>query len=149
MLSFSDINQLSVSMRGINKSDITFELVSIFSDIPQPKGLFIPINDKNLDRAIENGAIAAIWKENEPLPSYTPNHFPVFFVNRPIATFLALCEDYNGKTNQKECETMTKFAFYSPSLLNGSNYTYDIAVEDERLKVIETIKKYLDKSRKG
>ncbi|WP_268884630.1 hypothetical protein [Heyndrickxia sporothermodurans] len=42
---------------------------------------------------------------------------------------------------------MTKFAFYSPSLLNGSKYTYDIAVEDERLK--ETIKKYIEKSRKG
>lgn len=93
-----------------------------------------------MDKAIENGAIAAIWKENEPLPSYTPNHFPVFFVKQPIATLLTLCEDYKGKLNQKECETMTKFAFYSPSLLNSSKYTYDIAVEDERLK--ETIKIY-------
>ncbi|MBL5782137.1 hypothetical protein HV481_10185 [Bacillus sporothermodurans] len=88
MLSIKDINHLSNSMRGINQSNITFELVSIFSDFPQPKGLFIPIHDANLDKAIENGAIAAIWKENEPLPSYTPNHFPVFLSNSLLQHYL-------------------------------------------------------------
>ncbi|MGE8204178.1 hypothetical protein ACQKP0_06395 [Heyndrickxia sp. NPDC080065] len=149
MLSFNDVLLISTKTRGFHQVNYSFETVSIFSDLPQPKGLFFPIHDDNLGKAIENGAIASIWDEKQSLPSYTPNHFPVFFVKDPISRLLQLCEEYIGKSKQKECETMTKFAFYSPLLLNSLPFTYDIAVEEEQTKVIETIKKYLNQNRMG
>lgn len=149
MLSFNDVNRLSTKSRGINLSNLTFEMVSIFSDISQSKGLFVPIHDDDLGKAIENGAIAALWKSQKTLPSYTPNHFPVFFVEEPTKVLLQICEDYMRKLKQKEWEIMTKFAFYSPGLLNSLPYTYDIAVEEDRIKLIDTIKKYWDSSRRG
>ncbi|GIN83800.1 hypothetical protein J6TS2_01860 [Heyndrickxia sporothermodurans] len=149
MLSFNDINRHAMETRGIHLASLTFNTVSIFSDLPQPKGLFIPIHDEDLGKAIENGAIAGIWNKNEELPSYTPNHFPIFLVDDPGEVLLKISEEYIRKLKQEECETMTKIAFYSPSLLNSLPFTYDIAVEADRLNVIETIKTYNNSKRRG
>ena len=60
-----------------------FHTVTAFSQVLQPKGIFIPLykDSGELNEAIENGAIAAIWDEEKTLPSYTPSYFPVFLTN--------------------------------------------------------------------
>ncbi|OOP68232.1 hypothetical protein BWZ43_11520 [Heyndrickxia oleronia] len=149
MLSFNDVYHLSTHTRGIQQPDMKFDTVSIFSDELQAKGLFIPIHDKNLDKAIENGAIAAVWLNNESLPNYTPNHFPVIFVDDLVSAFHQLCEEYTRKVKQEEYETMTKFIFYSPELLNAQAFTYDIAVEEETDEFASLLENYIESKRRG
>ncbi|MDV2888078.1 hypothetical protein RYX45_23225, partial [Alkalihalophilus pseudofirmus] len=79
--------------------------------------------------AIANGAVAAIWERGKNIPSYTPNHFPVFFTTDLAAAVRKLLQLYinnlNGETNNKM--EITNFIFSNKKLLNKNNETYDIA----------------------
>ncbi|AZU61428.1 hypothetical protein [Neobacillus mesonae] len=130
-LASTDLAILFPDKQGI-KDDILFQIVSDQANVLQPKGLFIPLNNQQdkLIEAIANGAVAAIWTQGECLPSYTPNHFPVFFtadlaeaVNKLLQFYL---EYVNGEKNHKM--DTTNFIFSNKKLLNKNNETYDIAV---------------------
>ncbi|WP_141431285.1 hypothetical protein [Bacillus sp. 03113] len=69
--------------KGIKDPGLEFQTVSAFAHIHQNKGLFVPVykDSGELMKAIENGALAAVWKEGESIPSYTPNDFPILYSN--------------------------------------------------------------------
>ncbi len=100
--------------------DIEIRGVSIDSRTVKEGNLYIPIIGPNsnghdyIDGAIENGAVATLWKKNEPHP---PKNIPVVFVNDTLIALQQLASSYreelhgatfigitgsNGKTSTKD-----------------------------------------------
>lgn len=133
-LAFKDVAAILPEKQGIEEN-ILFQTVCDQADILQPKGLFIPQHGELLE-AIANGAVAAIWKQGESLPPYTPNHFPVFYTNDLAEAVKQILERYieklNGETDKKM--KMTDFKFLNNKLLNKNNETYDIAVMLKKIR---------------
>ncbi|MFJ5713406.1 hypothetical protein [Neobacillus sp. NPDC093127] len=147
-LASKDMAVLFHGQRGIN-DDFSFYTVTDKASFSQPKGLFVRVNEESgdLSEAIANGAIAAVWDDEEKLPQYTPNHFPVFFTNDSAEAIKELIKIYNEKLDGETNSTMeiTNFKFSNKKLLNKNKQTYDIAVILEKL----TNKIVLDKERRG
>ncbi|WP_442599407.1 hypothetical protein [Neobacillus sp. D3-1R] len=128
LLKNSDLVKLFPKSQGI-KDDLQFKTVSTDASLIQPKGLFIPVFDDSgeLKEAIHNGAIAAIWEEQQTLPSYVPNQFPIFFtkdIKNAFETIVAFyLEQFTGDNN--DLMNMTKFLFIEEKLLNESFSSYD------------------------
>ncbi|RST60841.1 hypothetical protein D5F11_005715 [Siminovitchia terrae] len=79
MLTYEEIEKILPESKGIKDAGMSFASIAFTSDEEQPKGLFIQNGeDEDLQAAISNGAIAAVWPSEKELPFYTPNHFPVF-----------------------------------------------------------------------
>jgi len=131
-LIYSDLANIFPKRKGTNDLNLTFNTVTAFAQVAQPKGIFIPLyNDSGeLSKAIESGAIAAIWKEDKALPAYTPNDFPVFLINDLWKGLEAMLAQYRIKLASREMETseQTKFYFSLKNSLNEIENTYDIAV---------------------
>jgi hypothetical protein len=130
-LTYNELAYLFPNRKGINDSVLQFHTVTAFSQVLQPKGVFIPLysDSGELNEAIENGAIGAIWDEKKTLPSYTPNYFPVFLTNdlwkgledmlNQLSKILSLSEEI--ESNQ------TTFCLFHKNSLNRVRNTYDIA----------------------
>lgn len=127
-LMYEDIVNLFLKTKGI-KDNLPFYSVSTSSSMKQPKGLFVPVfNDSGeLKEAIQNGAIAAIWDDSVQLPTYVPNHFPIFFTNDLMNSFYHVVRVYLEKINGDKIEIMstTKFLFDKEKLLNENFPSYD------------------------
>ncbi|MCD4838433.1 hypothetical protein LRS37_05990 [Neobacillus sedimentimangrovi] len=140
LLAYNDLANIVSKKQGV-QGDFFFKTVTDMANVYQPKGLFIPINEESgeLAEAITHGAIATIWDSERKLPSYTPNHFPVFFTNNLADTIARLLQCYieklNGETN-KQME-ITNFNFSNKKLLNKNNETYDIAVMLNKIKELQ------------
>jgi hypothetical protein len=132
MITFADLTVLFPKSRGIKDDTITFNTVCAYSYMKQAKGIFIPLYEHSgeLNEAIENGAIAVIWNEKEPLPSYTPNHFPVFYTNDGWKGLKKMLEQYIIKQDISEIKNrnMTNFLFLEKKSLKEEINTYDLAV---------------------
>jgi UDP-N-acetylmuramyl pentapeptide synthase len=130
-LALKDLASLFENSRGI-QDNLLFVTVCDQAHIAQPKGLFVSLSGKSgeLSEAIANGAIAAIWEQGHEVPSYTPNHFPVFFVPDPIEAIGTILNRYIEKLNGETDEIMdiTNFKFSNKELLNKNKESYDIAV---------------------
>jgi UDP-N-acetylmuramyl pentapeptide synthase len=130
-LALKDLASLFDKCRGI-QDDLIFVTVCDQAHEAQPKGLFVSLNGKpgDLSEAIANGAIAAIWDQGQEVPSYAPNHFPIFFTKDPAETIVILLKHYIEKLNGEADEIMaiTNFKFSHKELLNKNKETYDIAV---------------------
>lgn len=137
LLAYRDVANLFVEKQGI-RGDFLFFSVTDQADVTQPKGLFIPVNEESgsLSRAIENGAIAAVWDKQSELPAYTPNHFPVFFTSDCRNALQQIIKIYYekliGETEKKM--VMTDFKISNKKLLNKSSESYDIAVMLKKIK---------------
>lgn len=149
-LTYGDLAKLFPKKYGIQDNELYFHTVASYSDVFQPKGLFIPLEKESgrLNKAIENGAIAALWDERESIPSYTPNHFPIFITNDLLKGIKDMMELYienisNKNVIQKE---MTNFLFLDEERLKGTESTYDIAVMAEK---ILTVKEQLQIGKEG
>ncbi len=150
MIKIHDLYNLFPHNRGIKADSITFDVVSIFDHGDLKKGLFIPISeDQKLDRAIEAGAIAALWPQEIEIPFYTPNHFPIFIVESPIFALQQLCKYYINKIEQEECEKMTKFILFSPELLNHHPYSYDLSKKGTGQQLQKTIMEIINRKERG
>jgi len=129
-LALKDLESLFDNSRGI-QDNLLFVTISDQAHLSQPKGLFISLNRKSgeLSEAIANGAIAAIWDQGQEVPSYAPNHFPIFFTKDPAETIVILLKHYIEKLNGEADEIMaiTNFKFSHKELLNKNKETYDIA----------------------
>lgn len=140
LLAYGDLAELFPMMKGIQDQELFFHTVATNSDMPQFRGLFIPLKEQTaeLNKAIENGAVAALWEEGKEIPRYTPNHFPVFFTNDLLKGLKDMMELYIEKiTNaQKEELEVTNFLFSDEILLKERNLTYDIAVMAEKINDI-------------
>lgn len=130
-LALKDLANLFDNSRGVN-DDLMFVSVCDQAHEAQPKGLFVSLNEKSgeLSEAIANGAIAAIWNHECKLPSYTPNHFPIFFTSDPADAIVIILKQYIDKLNGETDKIMeiTNFKFSNKKLLNKNKDTYDIAV---------------------
>jgi UDP-N-acetylmuramyl pentapeptide synthase len=130
-LTLGDLANLFPKTTGM-KDEFQFCTVSTDSTLSQPRGLFIPLfkDSGELKDAIQNGAIGAIWDEQEELPLYIPNHFPIFYTNNLVEALEQIMKAYvdklNGETN--EIMNMTKFLFIEEKLLNNAIPSYDIPV---------------------
>ena len=141
-LSYNLVQQAIPEAKGFSKDDLLFETLSLVADCHQPKSLFVPIythdSSTELNTAIANGAIGAIWEKGKKLPSYTPNHFPVFYTNdlkEGIQKMIAIYEkQLNAKANR------TKFIFSEELSLNSIIETYDIAVIKEHISLVDKSK---------
>jgi hypothetical protein len=150
MLKYEDIYPLNKGTRGVIDPSLEFKHVTIFPDSLQPKGLFIPLEDNGkLDEAIENGAIASLWKEGSEVPPYTPTDFPIIYVKDTAHAYSIIATQYIQKVKQKECDIMTKFEFYEPHLLNKSPFTYDIAVEELGHDLLAALEEFVEGKRRG
>ncbi|MEH7106862.1 MULTISPECIES: hypothetical protein [Bacillaceae] len=137
---YEDLLQLFPDAQGI-REDFIFLTISDQANVNQPKGLFIPTSERSgeLSKAIENGAIAAIWEKGKALPHYTPNHFPVFFVNDVVEAMMSLLQCYIDKVNGETDIKMgiTNFIISNKELLNKKIETYDIAVMLKKINDIQ------------
>lgn len=136
-LTYGDLAKLFPKVKGIQFHELFFHTVATISDVPQLKGIYIPFEDKTgeLKKAIENGAIAALWDERKEIPPYTPNHFPIFFTNDLLKGLKDMMEIYLEKINQadKLQKEGTHFLFIDEMRLKENNSTYDIAVMAEKI----------------
>ncbi|MCL1630946.1 UDP-N-acetylmuramoyl-tripeptide--D-alanyl-D-alanine ligase [Sporolactobacillus sp. CPB3-1] len=70
-------------------------------------GLFVPLKGERfnghqfLEQAIQNGAVAAVWMEREPLPENVPEGFPVFFVRDTLVALQSMAKSYLNQVNPK------------------------------------------------
>ncbi|MGV3466944.1 MAG: hypothetical protein ACO1OT_16835 [Heyndrickxia sp.] len=150
MLTIADLHDLFPNNQGIKLESIGFHNVSIFDKGELCKGLFIPLHsEQKLDKAIESGAIAALWPRDREIPFYTPNHFPIFIVENPLFALKQLCEHYIHKIEQEECEKMTKFILFSPELLNNHPFTYDLSEKGTGHKLQKTVMKLVNREERG
>lgn len=136
MLTYQDVSRLFLKVSGLKEAEIRFHTVSSQADAKQPKGLFVPINDESgtLQEAISNGAIAALWPEEVPIPSYTPNHFPIFFAQDHLKGLVEIMKSYyNYLVEHEDIKERTEFIFPEIDLLNEGNKTYHIAVMAEKI----------------
>jgi hypothetical protein len=129
-LALKDLTRLFNDKRGI-QDEMLFCTVSDLAASEQPKGLFVPVNKESgeLLEAISNGAVAAIWEKEVPLPNYLPNQFPIFLTNDPAEALRDIINLYIEKLDGETNEHMerTNFKISNKILLNKNNQTYDIA----------------------
>jgi UDP-N-acetylmuramyl pentapeptide synthase len=130
-LTYNELANLFPNRRGINDSVLHFHTVTTFSQVLQPKGIFIPVyrDSGELNEAIENGAIAAIWDEEKALPSYTPSYFPVFLTNDLWKGLEDMLNQLSKKISSSEIieSDQTTFCLFRKNSLNIIRNTYDIA----------------------
>lgn len=121
-LSITEIKDIFPDHKGALDSEITIHEVYTDSRKQTNKGIFIPIVGDHFDghdflkSAINNGAIAALWKKERQIPAYVPTDFPMFFVNDTLNGLQTLASVYlertkpivigitgsNGKTTTKD-----------------------------------------------
>ena len=142
LLAYGDLAKLFPKMKGIQDHELFFHTVATISDVPQFRGIFIPLDENTgeLKKAIENGAVAALWREEKLIPRYTPNHFPIFFTNDLLKGLKDMMELYIEKLNQQQKAgiKVTNFLFSDEILLKENKLTYDIAVMAEKIKDISS-----------
>lgn len=128
-LTYKLISKTIPEAKGFVSDTLEFQTVSFCASANQPKGLFIPLSsdaENELNTAIANGAIGAIWEKGNPIPSYTPNHFPIFYSKDRMKGIKKMIQLYEEVLQQEETET--KFIFSKEKSLNNWEETYDIAV---------------------
>ncbi|WP_409253614.1 hypothetical protein V1502_06825 [Bacillus sp. SCS-153A] len=111
MLRFADVKRVVSASRGIDDPEILFEMVTSEADEKMSKGLFIALSDTELFQAIDKGAVGALWPKQAELPTWLPNHFPLFIADNIIEAVLQILDHYYYKTKQEEWGTMTNFIF--------------------------------------
>jgi UDP-N-acetylmuramyl pentapeptide synthase len=126
-LTYEELVKIFPKTKGI-KDDFQFLTVSTSSKVSQPKGLFIPLftDSGELNEAIQNGAIGAIWDESLEVPTYIPNQFPMFYTNDLKIALEKILEYYVEKLGDiTDIMNMTKFLFEEEKLLKEDLPSYD------------------------
>jgi hypothetical protein len=144
MLTLKDVKQICPMQRGTQLEGITIHAVSTNSETGLSKGLFVPLsldNEENIEslkKALNNGAIATLWKKDEAVPAFLPTDFPVFFVEDYIESFEMVVKHYIDSYSMKRNETVhTQFLFSIPIKHSKKNdfYAKDI---NKRLDFLKT-----------
>lgn len=136
-LGFNMLAEIFPRTSGIKDPELYFHTVADNGTDEQPRGLFIPLwdNSQELKMAINNGAVAAIWEQDKPVPSYTPNHFPIFFTTNIWEDVIQMMGKYIQILKQEdERINMSNFLFLDEKLLNEKLKTYDKAVMYEAIR---------------
>ena len=132
-----DIKAIFPESRGIEYDGIEFEELFINPSIKVDKGLFVLIEasdcDVKLKEALYNGAIGALWPKDCSIPTFIPNHFPIFLVDEPIDALQELVEQIEVGT----FKNVSLSYIHVGSTHNEEKATYDSSVIDK----IEKMKK--------
>ncbi|KQL58153.1 MULTISPECIES: UDP-N-acetylmuramoyl-tripeptide--D-alanyl-D-alanine ligase [Bacillaceae] len=84
---------------------VSFHSVTTDSRKDSNAALFVPLSGERfnghhyLDSAIASGAIAAIWQEQEPVPTSIPASFQLYFVDDPLHALQELAQLYRDEIN--------------------------------------------------
>ncbi|RST75402.1 hypothetical protein D4T97_009170 [Siminovitchia acidinfaciens] len=113
MLTYENIKEILPETKGVSDAAISFGCIAFTCSEKQLKGLFIQTGkDDDLQAAITNGAVAAVWKSDEELPFYTPNHFPVFLSEEePLSAVIQILGNYRNKMSLTETDKKTWLKF--------------------------------------
>lgn len=96
MLEYNDVLRILPEFRGV-QVPISFKKITFSSEHDQEKGLFVFTADDDLQQAIHQGAVAAVWKKDVKVPFYAPNHFPIFFADEPVEAVVQIIDQYKHK----------------------------------------------------
>ncbi|MCA1029974.1 hypothetical protein LCL95_02865 [Bacillus timonensis] len=137
MLFYKDLKQWFVNSRGISLDHIEFKSLFFTSNTTTEKGLYIPlesITDNSLKEAINNGAIAALWEIEIPIPRYVPNHFPIFFVDDLKKSTFLIMKNYIDllENERKEAHSIVKVNL--PNII-GENMCLDSTFLEKMRKI--------------
>lgn len=134
-LTYDDLAGIFSNSSGIRDNSLSFRTVSFLADTLQPKGLYIPMLDQKADlqSAIANGAVAAVWQEGREIPTYTPNHFPMFFTENLSEGTKKILYQYKIKLENMELDQgdITDFSF-SRNMVTEEYYQESGMVEIEK-----------------
>ncbi|WP_070120192.1 UDP-N-acetylmuramoyl-tripeptide--D-alanyl-D-alanine ligase [Bacillus marinisedimentorum] len=105
-LSVAELTSAFSDFRGAAE-DSSIMISGVFTDSRQEvkKGLFIPIEGERFDghdflkEAIENGAVASLWKKGREVPKFVPTDFPLFYVEDTLSGLQKLAAFYLEKVN--------------------------------------------------
>ncbi|MGM0750335.1 MAG: hypothetical protein ACQET6_00325 [Bacillota bacterium] len=132
MLFYDDVKKLFPETSGILLPGFTFLVVSNSTSMGMEKGLYVPFGDElDLFESIEKGAIASLWPKNKEVPSFVPNHFPLFIVEDVYKAYIDLLQNYKQNYNQEKWEIMTKFIFNNEP---EQNHTMDVLLNESNGK---------------
>ncbi|WAA10631.1 hypothetical protein [Fervidibacillus albus] len=93
-ITYENIARLFPQSKGMKNDKIRFETISFCTNKEQPNGLFIPLFENDLEEAEKNGAIAALWSRNEPLPLSIGMDFPILYVNHLQEAAIQIVEHF-------------------------------------------------------
>lgn len=143
MLSIKELAGWFEQIAGVRMGMIQIETVSITSSLSMPKGLYLPVAETpDLSAAIEQGAIAALWKAGAFLPKAAPNDFPIFQAQDLLAAFETIAKNYKEKIDQEEWKPMTSFIFYENNQTRDHFFTYHLDDEKQTEQLFSSIKQY-------
>ncbi len=152
MLLYKHVKELFPSSKGIKEDTLPFLTVYISSNEIVTKGLYFPIFDStekqysdNLLEAINGGAIAAIWPNNLPIPTYVPNHFPTFMVDDTLEALEKLVDFYGENIPMLK----TEFRLSKTDNHNEGNFTYDSPVTHKLKTLSNRIEELKGKTQEG
>ncbi|TGB05007.1 UDP-N-acetylmuramoyl-tripeptide--D-alanyl-D-alanine ligase [Halobacillus salinus] len=121
-LEVAELTKLFPNYKGAAQDAITIRTIMTDTRKRAKQSLFVPIVGESHDAhqfmkgAIEQGATAALWQQDKPLPKLVPTDFPVFFVEDTTKALQQLAQYYlrkvdpivvgvtgsNGKTTTKD-----------------------------------------------
>lgn len=138
MLTMADVMKVCPDHRGLKIEDLSFHYVYSDPDLRTKKGLFVPFsqneeeNSQQLRTALNNGAVAAIWRKDHKIPAYIPNHFPIFVTEDVIDTTVRVVNQYIDTYTMKDSSfEHTCFSFPITIKHNDKNISYVNAVKDK------------------
>ncbi|QAS51098.1 UDP-N-acetylmuramoyl-tripeptide--D-alanyl-D-alanine ligase [Halobacillus litoralis] len=122
ILEVKELTRLFSQYKGAATDQITIDGIMTDTRKTAKQSLFVPIVGENFDahefigEAIKQGAVAALWQNDRPLPKLVPTDFPVFFVEDTTKALQDLASYYleevkpvvigvtgsNGKTTTKD-----------------------------------------------
>ncbi|WP_028982938.1 UDP-N-acetylmuramoyl-tripeptide--D-alanyl-D-alanine ligase [Sporolactobacillus terrae] len=125
------------AIQSIGSADHLIGRLAIMTDSRKPhrNSLFVPLigdhfnGHQFINKAIENGASAALWMEREPLPQDLPANFPLFLVRDTLKALQNMAKSYLNQVQPKVIavtgsngKTTTKDMLYS--ILQGAFRTF-------------------------
>jgi UDP-N-acetylmuramyl pentapeptide synthase len=148
MLTLADVKKVCPLQKGVQLDDVGFQVVYSNSELSVSKGLFLPLsldneeNNSQLKTALNNGAIAVLWRKDHALPSFLPNHFPVFIVDDLLDSLNLIVKNYINSNTVKGTNTVhTNFLFSITIKHNDENISYANAVKDKLINLTTILKK--------
>lgn len=100
-----ELAQLFTNHQGAANDDITIDSVMTDSRKTAKQSLFVPIVGENFDahqflgEAIKQGAVAALWQKDQPVPRLAPTEFPLFFVEDTTKALQQVASYYLNKVD--------------------------------------------------
>ncbi|AOM83277.1 UDP-N-acetylmuramoyl-tripeptide--D-alanyl-D-alanine ligase [Salisediminibacterium beveridgei] len=94
------IQSVSVSIQGHAPLTFVAKGIAYNPDLIEEGDLFVPLKGEMFDghqlieAAVENGAIGALWRKDEPVPGTLSDDFPLFIVKDPEQAVAEMAERY-------------------------------------------------------